>query len=189
MIEGPRIEVEVRAQIPEVFEGDVAGELEIQILPVAPEVELRARAEGRIEVLDLAARFRLPVAQAPEPEAPVRVAEPARVIGIVRRRLPSQLHVVEPVPLGLAEPEGPDGARQLRALRVVMGIPGVGALKEMHAGALDAVDRRRVAADVTEPEPAAQKVRAPVPAQYPIRTARVRVLGVARGQERIHVRS
>ena len=57
----------------------------------------------------------------------------------------------------------------------------------MHRGALHAVDVTRVAAQVGEPRVAAQLVRAAVPAQHPIRAARIRMPAVVRSQQAVEI--
>ena len=80
----------------------------------------------------------------------------------------------------LAERQIRGRAGERRAIGPVRDVGRIGALEEMHGGALQRVDGSRVARDAAEPKPAAQSVIAVVPAQAPVHTARERVAIVQR---------
>ena len=132
MIEGTREEIEVAVQRPEVAEREVQGGLRHDVLAVPAEVPLASREQVDGIVLEGAARPGLPVDEVHIPKTTVGVAEPAGVVGVVPRRLPAVVEVVQPAPVGLAELDVGDGPGERGAFGIVGDVVRVGALEEVH---------------------------------------------------------
>ena len=187
MIEGARLIIDVGAQVPEILQHDFAIQLGEQHLAIATKVVFGERAERHVVVLEPGARLRLTVDHPGEGIAAVGIPEPPRIVGIIRGRLPAVLQIVQPVALGLSPPQQRRRSGERGSRRIVVDVARVGPLEIVHRRALHAVDRRRVAAQVREPEPATQLVRATVPAENPVRAAGVRAARVGRCEQAVEI--
>src|SRR5438876_9450393 len=104
MIEGARLIIEVRAQVPEILQNHLTVELGEKDLPITTKVVLGERTERRVVVLEPGPRLGLTVDKPCEHITAVCITESSRIVGVVGRRFPGVLEIVQPVALRLAEP-------------------------------------------------------------------------------------
>ena len=151
MVERTRHVIDVRAEIPEILERDLAVQLREKDLAIATIVVFGKGADVRVVVLEPGPRLRLTVDDPDEPVATIGIAEAPRIVRVIRRRFPAVLKIVQPIALRLPEPEQPSRARECRTRGVVAqvaadGALGIGALEVMHGRTLYTIDVGGIAA-------------------------------------------